>query len=205
MSARDGFAMNKKGTCMSFAWNTVALALGVLVLTACQQQEAEPAATEAVSDAPAAPADAEPSSGSANLWQGGAQVPLDIQVAHPNGVVLQLTSLQSRDTETVVGVRVINGDDKEIDLNRFNNRDGYIVIGTGERLYLSPPVSNAKLSVQPGQTLEGELVFLGRLPQAQSAVLVLNENSSADSEHTQVPGFRINLPLAGATPPETVG
>lgn len=43
--------------------------------------------------------------------------------------------------------------------------------------------------------MEGELVFLGRLPQAQSAILVLNENSATDNEHTDTPGFRINLPL----------
>ena len=125
-------------------------------------------------------------------------MPLDLQVAHPSGVVLQLTSLQSRDTETVLGVRVINGDDREISLNRSNNRNGYLVIESGERLYLSPPQGNPRLTIQPGQTLEGELVFLGRLPPTPSAILVLNENSSMDSPYTQTPGFRINLPLAGA-------
>lgn len=187
---------------MSSAWNTATLALSALVLTAgCEQQQAEPAADVAAAGAQAAPqTNAANSAGSPTLWQSGAQVPLDLQVAHPNGVVLQLTSLQSRDTETVVGVRVINGDDKEIRLNRFNNRDGYIVVESGERLYLSPPKGNPQLAIQPGQTLEGELVFLGRLPQTQSAILVLNENSSTDSEHTQVPGFRINLPLAAPAP-----
>lgn len=185
---------------MSSAWNTAALALGALLLTAgCEQQHSEPAADVAAADAQAGPqTDVANSTGSPTLWQGGAEVPLDVQVAHPNGVVLQLTSLQSRDTETVVGVRVINGDDKAVDLNRYNNRDGYLVVESGERLYLSPPAGNPRLAVQPGQTLEGELVFLGRLPQTQSAIMVLNENSSTDSEHTQVPGFRIDLPLAGA-------
>lgn len=145
------------------------------------------------------------SSGTVSLWRNGAKIPLDLQVAHPNGVVLQLTSLQSRETETVVGVRVINGDDREVDLNRFNNRDGYIVVESGERLYLSPPSVNTSLAVQPGQTLEGELVFLGRLPATQNAVLVLNENSSVDSEHTRVPGFRIDLPLADVASAEAAG
>src|SRR5690606_1964085 len=112
-----------------------------------------------------------------------------------------LTSLQSRPTETAVGVRVINGRDREIQLNRFNNnRDGYIVVDSGERIYLSPPGNNPRLSIQAGQTLEGELVFLGRLPQGQSAILVLNENSSTDSQYTSNPAFRIDLPLQGATP-----
>lgn len=183
-------------------WTAAGLTLGAAVLiAACEQRQADPATEVSTSDAQPAPNNnAANSAGSPTLWQGGAQVPLDLQVAHPNGVVLQLTSLQSRDTETVVGVRVINGDDRAINLNRFNNRDGYLVVESGERLFLSPPAGNPQLTVQPGQTLEGELVFLGRLPQTQSAILVLNENSSADSEHTQVPGFRIDLPLAGSAP-----
>ena len=131
------------------------------------------------------------------LWLGGEKAPLDIQVPHPNGTVLQLTSIQSREAETVVGIRVINGDDREIQLNRFNsNRNGYIVVDSGERIYLSPPPGNRDLAIQPGQTMEGELVFLGRLPQAQSGILILNENNSRENEHTRTPGFRIDLPLS---------
>lgn len=169
----------------------------VMALAACgpgTDEAAAPAENAAATNAPPAkmPADGTTSA----LWRGGESVPLDIQVAHPNGTVLQLTSLQSRQTETAVGIRVINGDNREVRLNRFNrNRDGYIVVDSGERIYLSPPTSNSDLTVQPGQTMEGELIFLGRLPQAQSAILVLNENSATDNEHTDTPGFRINLPL----------
>lgn len=124
-------------------------------------------------------------------------MPLSLQVAHPNGTVLQLTSIQSRDMDTAVGVRVINGRNRDVDLNRFNNnRDGYLQLETGEKLYLSPPPTNNRLTVPAGQSFEGELVFLGRLPVVNSAILVLNENSSADSENTATPGFRVDLPLA---------
>ncbi len=169
----------------------------VLALAACGQGTDEAVAPAENPTATNASPNPTPTAGATSaLWRGGESVPLDIQVAHPNGTVLQLTSLQSRQTETVVGIRVINGDNREIRLNRFNrNRDGYIVVDSGERIYLSPPGSNSDLTVQPGQTMEGELVFLGRLPQAQSAILVLNENSATDNEHTDTPGFRINLPL----------
>ncbi|QBX37455.1 hypothetical protein E4M02_01280 [Brevundimonas sp. S30B] len=172
------------------------LSVAALALAACGQDPA-PAETPAASGAatPAA-SPGTPPANTANLWNGGQSSPLDIQVAHPNGVVLQLTSLQSRPTETVVGVRVINGRDREVQLNRFNNnRDGYIVVDSGERIYLSPPGNNARLAIQAGQTLEGELVFLGRLPAGQSAILVLNENAQTDNQHTNQPGFRIDLPL----------
>lgn len=120
-----------------------------------------------------------------------------MQVAHPSGTVLQLTSIQSRDMDTAVGIPVINGRERDVDLNRFNNRrNGFLQLETGEKLYLSPPPTNSRLTVPAGQTFEGELVFLGRLPTVNSAILVLNENSSVDSESTTTPGFRVDLPLS---------
>lgn len=166
----------------------------VMSLAACSQQVAD-SNNQAAAEAPAAGASA--TAGTAALWADGQKRSLDIQSAHPNGVVLQLTSVQSRPTETAIGVRVINGRDRAIELNRFNSsRNGYLALDTGERLYLSPPTNNARLTIEPGQTLEGELVFLGKLPPSQSAVLILNENSQTDNEYTTSPGFRVNLPLS---------
>jgi hypothetical protein len=166
----------------------------VIMLLAGCQKAAAPEADNGTATVTAPPNPGTPSA----LWNGGKSKPLDVQVAHPNGSVLQLTSLQSRPTETAVGIRVINGRDRDIDLNRFNsNRDGYLLLDSGERLYLSPPTTNTRLTIPAGQTFEGELVFLGRLPTARAAVLVLNENSSSDNEYTTTPGFRIDLPLAG--------
>lgn len=176
-----------------------------LFLAACSQ-----APEAGQSNAQAAPADPASQTGTASpapanaaaLWAGGAQRPLDIQSAHPNGVVLQLTSLQSRPTETAIGIRVMNGRDREVSLNAFNRRNSYIVLDSGERLYISPPPGNVNISIPAGQTLEGELVFLGRLPPVNSAILMLNENSSTDNRYSTTPGFRIDLPLtsvAGGT------
>ena len=179
----------------------VAVIGSALLAVACGQNANEPAEADAAdaqtAEVPVGAPTATTGSGEAgsNLWAGGRSIPLDIQVAHPNGVVLQLTSLQSRATETAVGIRVLNGRDREVHLNRFNNRDGYIVTDTNERIYLSPPAGNTGLALPAGQTLEGELVFLGRLPQARSAILILNENSTTDSQYSTTPGFRINLPL----------
>lgn len=169
-------------------------ALPVLALIACNQPvPAGDDTAPAASNASAAVATSTP----ASTWNGGTVKPLEIQVAHPNGVVLQVTSLQSRPTDTAVGIRVINGRDKEIDLNRFpNNRNSFLLLETGERLYLSPPVSNARLTVPAGQTFEGELVFLGRMPPVPSGVMVLNEQSSADAQYSTTPGFRVDLPLS---------
>lgn len=171
-----------------------AVVFAAMGLAACTQPTNE--ATEG-QEQQAAPAATEPTS-SAKQWNNGAVKPLDIQVAHPNGTVLQLTSLQSRPTDTAIGLRVINGRTRDVELNRFpSNRTSYLLLDTGERLYLSPPPSNPRLSIPTGQTFEGELVFLGRLEPVNAAVLVLNENHATDNEHTTTPGFRIDLPVAG--------
>lgn len=167
----------------------------LLALAACGQ----------TADQASPPADATGASGSApattsaNAWNGGQPKPLSLQIAHPNSTVLQVSSIQSGDMDTRVGVRVINGRDKDIELNRFNNnRDGYLLLGTGEKLYLSPPPTNVRLSVPAGQTFEGELVFLGRLPATDAAILVLNEDSTTTGEYTDTPGFRVDIPLGTA-------
>ncbi len=173
---------------------SVILMASALALSACNQGGDGNATAVADTNTTAGAVAAAP--GAATLWNGGQAKPLEIQVAHPNGVVLQVTSLQSRQTDTAVGIRVINGRDREIDLNRFpNNRNGFLLMESGERLFLSPPPSNARLTVPAGQTFEGELVFLGRLPQVRTGVMVLNEQSSGDNQYSTTPGFRIDLPL----------
>lgn len=171
----------------------VIVAMSGLALVSCEKSNVgNNAATEATNDNTSAV-----TSTPASTWNGGAAKSLEIQVAHPNGVVLQVTSLQSRPTDTAVGIRVINGRDQEIDLNRFpNNRNSFLLLESGERLYLSPPVSNTRLTVPAKQTFEGELVFLGRMPPVRSGVMVLNDQSSGDATYSTTPGFRIDLPLA---------
>ncbi len=174
---------------------SVILLAAATMLAACSQGSDGNESANAVQD-PTTPGGVTASAGAANLWNGGQVKPMDAQVAHPNGVVLQVTSLQSRQTDTAVGIRVINGRNQEIDLNRFpNNRNGFLLLENGERLFLSPPPSNARLTVPAGQTFEGELVFLGRLPQVRTGVMVLNESSSGRSQYTTSPDFRIDLPL----------
>lgn len=168
-----------------------------LALAACQQPAQQPPAGGDTSNA-APPTAATAATAPNSLWNDGQVKPLDFQVAHPNGVVLQVTSLQSRATETVVGIRVINGRQSESMLNRFpSSRDGYILLDSGERLYLSPPPTNAQLTIPAGQTFQGELVFVGRLPTARAAVLVLNGGDDNDNKHTSSPSYRIDLPLTG--------
>lgn len=135
----------------------------------------------------------------ASLFGGGEPVAIDVQQAHPNGVVLQLASLQAKSSETIVKAIITNGDDSEQSLNRFgNNKQTYIVAEDGTKLYISPPTSNTKLQIPAGQRMEAELVFLGRLPKGSTASLIINDGDNTDNEYTTTPGFRIPLPLSEA-------
>lgn len=179
------------------AWRVTSAAALVVAIVGCSQGN-EDVRREAGSEAAAENLTPEKGVNVAGLWGGGRPAPLDLQVAHPNGVVLQLTSIQSKPTETVVGVRVINGSEHETALNKFNNRRGYLAAANGEKLYISPPTGNPDFNVPAGQTMEGELVFLGKLPKSDAVVLVLNENNSLNNEYTRTPRFQINIPLANA-------
>lgn len=173
-----------------------AVAFGMIALSSCGSSETptERAVVPSTDQQSESARSAEPPA--VGLWNGGRERALDIQVAHPNGTVLQLASIKTAATSTSIGVRIMNGRNRDVELNRLNSRQGYILLDTGERLYLSPPSGNPRLSVPAGQNFEGELVFLGRLPPVRSAMLVLNENAQTDGQHTAIPGFRIDLPVS---------
>lgn len=133
-----------------------------------------------------------------NVFGGGEPMPLDIQETHPNRTVLRLSSLQVKPSETVITATVTNGRDREIHLNQYGNDDTYIVTGNGSKLYLSAPTNNEKITIQPGQRMEAELVFLGELRDNDTATLIVNEGNQTSNEHTPQPGFRITLPLDSA-------
>ena len=174
---------------------TLALVAPLLALSACGSgNDQEP------SDLSAENADMTPEGPSmmSKLIGGGKPMALDIQQAHPNGVVLQLDSIQAKPSETVITATISNGDDKEQTLNKFANKNTYIVAGDGSKLYLSPPATNEKLQIPGGQRMQAELVFLGRLPEGGPATLIINDGSQTDSQHTNQPGFRIVLPLDDA-------
>lgn len=129
---------------------------------------------------------------------GSAGAALDLQVVHPNGVVFQVGSVQAKGDETVVGLTVLNGRDREVELLSGNEDNNYLVADGGEKLPLVPPAGNTRLAVPAGQTVDIQLVFTGELPRGETATVVLNENGSGDSQSTSNPRFQARLPLDGA-------
>ena len=63
----------------------------------------------------------------------GEPAPLDVQIAHPNGVVLQLLSAGASGDHVVVNARVLNGRDQEVKLAQGTEKS-YLLTGSGEKL-----------------------------------------------------------------------
>ncbi len=120
--------------------------------------------------------------------------PIDAQVVHPNASVLQVLSMARSGDRTVVNVRVMNGRERDIELNA-GSEQSYILTDGGEKLLLVPSPTNADLAVPPGKAMDGTLVFAGKLPSSGNATLVLNGNSSRDGQYTSSPRFDVPLPL----------
>lgn len=128
---------------------------------------------------------------------GAGGTPLDIQVTHPAGVVLQIDSVSVGRVSTLVNARILNGRDRDIELNA-GRENTYLVTEAGEKLLLAAPAANPKLTVPAGQSIDAALVFAGDLPRGERATLLINQQSRSDNVYTSSPRFEAVLPLDGA-------
>lgn len=128
------------------------------------------------------------------LLGGGAGETIDAQYAHPNGVVVQVDRLAIGGERTRVDLRVLNGRDREIRLNR-GTENSYLLTDGGEKLLLVAPPANAALAVPGGRAADLSLVFAGALPRSGTATLILNEGDTADGEYSSNPRIELSLPL----------
>lgn len=107
---------------------------------------------------------------------------LGLQDRHPNGSLLQVTSVQVERTGVVVGVSVVNGHTDEI---KLNTRGLYLQDDVGNGYNFREPAQNGDLAVAPGAELVGELVFLGVLdPSATELTLKTNVSDAEDTIDT---------------------
>lgn len=164
------------------------LLTAALALAACGSQPDNAATSAAASNL----ADTTPEGPglASRLFGGGAAMPLAQQKVLQNGMVVNLTSFQAKADESVLGVRIVNGADKDVDLDWADHKT-FLVAG-GQKYWLSPPVENKDLKVTQGSKMEGELVFLGAIPKGSTVTLVVNDGMS-DSQYSSTPGFSMAL------------
>lgn len=131
----------------------------------------------------------------AKLFGGGKPQSLVVQQKFANGMILYVTSMQAKPTETVLGVRIVNGAGRDVQLN-WSDQKTFLVAG-GQKFFVSPPVENKQLKITDGATMNGELVFLGTLPESGQVTLVINDGMS-DSQYSTTPGISIPIPATSA-------
>lgn len=165
----------------------------ILLLTAgCSRQgQGDGGNAEATAEAVGEP---EGPSLAARLFGGGKPMPLDIQTKLANGAIIYIRSIQAKETETVLGVKIVNGFEQEVELDWSTQKT--FLTAAGQKFFLSPPIDNKDLRVGAGTTMEGELVFLGTLPQSGRVTLVVNEGMS-DGQFSSTPG--ISIPIITST------
>lgn len=167
------------------------LSIAALSLAACGKQAdnsstADTAATNAEDTTPEGP------SLTSQLFGGGKPIQLNQQKVLQNGMVVNLTSFQAKADESVLGVRIVNGADKDVDLDWSDHKT--FLVANGQKFWLSPPVENKDVKVTQGSKMEGELVFLGAIPKGATVTLVVNDGMS-DSQYGSTPGFSMPLEL----------
>ncbi|WP_199247998.1 hypothetical protein [[Phormidium] sp. ETS-05] len=88
------------------------------------------------------------------------------------------------DNTIIVELQVTNGSKQVIELNAKDDmfiRDNANYPYSGNRYNLSPPTDNRTLRVEPGNTVKGQFVFIGRLaPNATELSLFTNADNEYD-------------------------
>ncbi|KRC21705.1 hypothetical protein [Acidovorax sp. Root219] len=177
-----------------------------LALAGCDRAP-KPKADEAPAAAPAAPA---APAGPAPVSAAPAVVPAAttapaVAAAATRKVPVALQGVASAGlTVRVKGVE-IGGDATVVDVsisfaNRITNTtmlalaDTFLEDESGARLHIKRPENNRNISVREGETLDGQLVFMGSVPvSARTLKVVFNDGNQGDN--IVAPGLTINLPL----------
>lgn len=187
-----------------------ALVATSVVLVACKDQSPEPlvaapppAAAPAPAPAPVIPSPPDPEPQAVPQASPAApsapavpkKVPLSIQGVAEAGVTVRVKAVEMGPDATVLEVSISYA-------NRITNTtmlalaDTYLQDESGARLHIQRPASNRNLTVREGETLDGQLVFMGTVsPSTRHLKLVFNEGN--DPDNIVAPGLVIELPLEG--------
>lgn len=183
----------------------VAAAAAALLLAACTERAADapptaapaPAPAPAAIPAPATPAVAPAATPAAAPASAAApkKVPLSIQGVAPAGVTVRVKAVEIGADATVLDVS-ISFANRITDTTMLALADTYLQDESGARLHIKRPDNNRDITIREGETLDGQLVFMGAVaPSARKLKLVFNDGNQGDN--IVAPGLVIDLPLQG--------
>lgn len=186
---------------------TAAVAVSVLV-GACSDKNAESAsnatpqvqaqapAENPVQSAPPATTAVAPAPAPASAAAPGRIVPVNVQAVSPMGLTVRVKQIELTDDATVLTVSLSLGGDRTI-FTSLVDGETYLRDEAGNKLMPKLPPENRFLRVRKGETLEGQLVFMGALPpNTRQAEWVINEGNAPDNDSG--PGMRLALPIGMA-------
>lgn len=178
-----------------------AMAAAALLLAACKEPAApQPKVSAAAEPAPAAPPGAAPPTAApAAQAAPAAAAPrkqtLAIQGVAPAGVTVRVKGVEMGADATVLDVS-ISFANRITDTTMLALADTYLQDESGARLHIKRPDNNRDITLREGETLDGQLVFLGAVsPSARKLKLVFNDGNQGDN--IVAPGLVIDLPLQG--------
>ncbi|WP_164928866.1 hypothetical protein [Gloeobacter violaceus] len=129
---------------------------------------------------------------------GGNTIEVNLQTNHPNGSVMRLSKVTYNEDNIALEMTVTNGHNEQIQLN-FRD-DMLVKDDLGNRYNPAPPPSNPKVTVNPGATIKGQFVFIGRIaPGARNITLTTNSVLGSDWKRSDRPKMIISgIPVGGS-------
>lgn len=204
--------MTQHSSCQATASRrlAVALALATLALAGCKDQAASPEAPPGAPApapvappappvapvapvAPAAPATEPTAAAAAAPAAAPRKLPLAVQGVAPAGVTVRVKGVELGSDATVLDVS-ISFANRITDSTMLALADTFLEDESGARLHIKRPDGNRDITIREGQTLDGQLVFLGSVP-ATAHKLRLVFNDGNDGDNIVAPGLVMELPL----------
>jgi len=123
-------------------------------------------------------------------------IPVSVQGVAPIGVTVRVKSVELGLDATILDVSVSYSSTMASYVDMATT-ESFLQTETGDRLMLKRPEDNRDLRIQDGATMDGKLVFLGRVPPGSGQVrLVFNQGNTGDN--SVGPGMDILIPLKPA-------
>lgn len=121
-------------------------------------------------------------------------IPANVQAAAPVGVVVRVKEIVAAEDVTLVTVSAsYSGETSFLEL-AYTDSGTFLLDENGQKYPLRAPQDNRNLRISRGDTMQGRLVFLGRVaPESKKVKLVFNDGASGDD--TGGPGLSIDIPL----------
>ena len=152
-------------------------------------------AASAASTAPSASTSALASTASTASTKVPQRVPLQVQGVAAAGVTVRVKAVEMGADATVLDVS-ISFANRITDTTMLALADTYLQDESGARLHIKRPDNNRDITIREGETLDGQLVFMGAVaPSARKLKLVFNEGNQGDN--IVAPGLVVDLPLQG--------